>query len=188
MKKIFIIPLLLFASFLMFLYVVLPQISNANKAEEDFLVAEEAFIARQQYFRGLKSSLGEMAAYQNTLEKIEASLPGEISLSLLIDFFNQKADGNGLVLKSLAPISGPESGQNIQNIQSAEAGLAGMAQAKKASVQYFSLVFGGSVTSFESFLKDIETSARLIDVENISFQQNLGELSSSINLSIKVYY
>ena len=185
MKKIFIIPVLIFLSFLVFLYVALPQIANTNKAKKNFSIIEEELIARQKYFKGLQSSLEEMAAYKNTLEKIEGSLPGEISLFTLIDFFNKKADDNGLVLESLAPITGPAVSQDIQGANPAGEG---MLQDKKAPAQYFSLVLGGSVISFESFLKDIETSARLIDVESISLQQNLGELSSSIDLTIKVYY
>ena len=165
MKKIFIIPFLIFASFLMFLYVVLPQISKTNEAKDNFLTAEKEFAIRQQYFAGLKNSLEELSAYGDTLEKIEASLPGEISLSSLIDFFNQKADSNGLILSSLTPIAGPAITQVAQSAQqsaqqstqqSVEVGLEVMSQVKEAPAQHFSLALEGSVVSFESFLKDID--------------------------------
>ncbi len=184
MKRIFAIPILILASFMMFLYVVLPQISAAGKAKEDFLKTEKEVNDRQQYFTGLKNSLEEIASYQDTLEKIEAALPGEISLASLIEFFNQKANNNGLVLKSLAPAIAPVSdeGENNDEQQS------GTQQAEKNPAQYFMLVLSGGMSSFESFIKDIETSARLVDVESISLQQGLGEASSDISILVKVYY
>lgn len=173
MKRIFAIPILIFASFMMFLYVVLPQILITSKAKRDFLKTEKEVNDRQQYFTGLKDSLEEMTGYQGTLEKIEAALPGEISLASLIEFFDQKASSNGLILKSFAPVSAPTDDKE---------------QVEKSPAQYFTLVLNGSITSFEGFIRDIETSARLVDVESISFQQGLGETSSNINVLLKVYY
>src|SRR3989344_3414149 len=112
MKRIFAIPILILASFVMFLYVVLPQISAAAKAREDFLKTEK------------------------------------------------EANNNGLVLKTLAPAIAP---------------VIDDGKVEKNPVHYFMLALSGSMPSFESFVKDIETSARLVDVESISLQQGLGE-------------
>lgn len=179
MRRVFAIPILILASFVMFLYVVLPQLSTAGQAKADFLRTEKEVNDRQKYFDGLKNSLGEISGYQGTLEKIEAALPGEVLLASLIEFFNQKANNNGLVLKSLAPTPDPVAD---------EGGNSETQQTEKNPAQYFTLSLGGGVASFENFLKDIETSARLVDVESISLQQDLGEVSSSISILVKVYY
>ncbi|MDD5738745.1 MAG: type 4a pilus biogenesis protein PilO [Candidatus Pacebacteria bacterium] len=181
MKRIFAIPVLALASFVVFLYAVLPQVSAVNRAKENFLKTEKQVNDRQKYFQDLKSSLEEISAYQDTIEKIESALPGEVFLASLIEFFNQKANNSGLILKSLAPTAGPtgyEEG-NSDPIQ----------QAKNYPAQYFIMTLNGNASSFESFLKDIETSARLVDVESISLQQQGSkEISSDINILVKVYY
>ncbi|MEK7104254.1 MAG: hypothetical protein AAB842_02545 [Patescibacteria group bacterium] len=183
MKRIFAIPILILASFVAFLYAVLPQISTVSKAKENFLKTEKELNNRQKYFENLKSSLEEMAGYQDTLGKIDAALPGEIFFSSLIEFFNQKSNNNGLILKSVAPATAPVSEEGSINAQQGNMGQIG-----ESPAQYFTLVLNGSITSFESFLKDIETSARLVDVESISLQQGLGEVSSNISILVKVYY
>ena len=184
MKRIFAIPILILASFVAFLYAVLPQIASSGKAKEKFLKAEKEVIGRQNYFQGLRSSLEEMSGYQDTLGKIEAALPGEVFLASLIEFFNQKANNNGLILKSFAPSTSPvnEQGENMNTQQE------GAEMIEESPAQYFMLVLNGSITSFENFLKDIETSARLVDVESISLGQGLGEASSDISILVKVYY
>lgn len=181
MKRIFAIPVLILASFIIFLYAVFPNILTSNKAREDFLRIEKQVNERQKYFQDFKSSLEEMAAYQDTLEKIDAALPGEVFLASLIEFFDQKANSSGLILKSFAPAAALSNfGEEINDATG---------QAKKIPAQYFTMVLSGSALSFENFLKDIETSARLVDVESISLrQQGSGEVSSEISILIKVYY
>lgn len=165
MKRIFIIPILIFASFMVLLYCVLPQASAQKKAKESFLKKEQDVKNRQEYFNGLKNTLLEVFTYQETLDKIELSMPGNISLSTLIGFFNQKASDNGLTLKSVAPF-----------------------QADSTSTQSFSISLSGSISSFESFLKDIGTSLRLVDVESFSLQQEKEGSSSGITVQVKVFY
>lgn len=165
MKRIFTIPILMFASSMIFLYLVLPQISDQETTKKSFLKTEQDVKNRQDYLNGLKNTLLEMAVYQETLQRIEASLPGEISLADLIGFFNQKAEENGLTLKSVAPV-----------------------QITSTSTQSFSISLSGGISSFESFLKDLETSSRLVDVETVFLQKEIGESSMGINIQVKVYY
>ncbi len=176
MKRIFIIPALIFVSAALFLYVVLPQISSVNKAKKDFLNAQKQLNDRQKYFLDLKNSLEEVAGYQDTLKDIDDALPGEVVLVSLIEFFNQKATNNGLTLKSLIPAT------------NASVGIDENTAKEKNPAQYFSLALSGSISSFESFLKDIETSSKIVDVENIFLNQNSEKESSDISISVKVYY
>lgn len=186
MKRIFAIPFLLFGSFAMFFYVALPQISNEKKAKEAFLEAEIQLNQRQAYFSNLENLLEEAAAYQNTLSKIEAAFPGELSLAEIIEFFNRKAENNGLLLKSLAPSAAPPEELQIEQTEQGEQAI----PSEKSQVQYFSLALSGSSSSLENFIKDIETSSRLADIESVSLQQeeSQGTSSSGANVLVKVYY
>ncbi|MDD5433431.1 MAG: type 4a pilus biogenesis protein PilO [Candidatus Pacebacteria bacterium] len=158
------------------MYAVLPQFSDFDKAKKHFLQKEQDVISRQDYYAKLKNALAQATDYKNTLDEIRAALPGEIFLPALIDFFDAKAQNNGLILKSFAPSQVPGSSEEDTD-------------QKKAPSQDFLLSLSGDVLSFENFLKDIETSARLIQVEEINFHKSeSNEASSEISLLVKVYY
>ena len=182
MKRIFIIPILIFSSFLISFYGVFPQALAQKEAKENYLKREQDVKNRQEYFNALKATLLEVFIYQEALDKIELSMPGDVSLASLIGFFDQKAQANGLTLKSVAP---------YQQVISPEGELKDI---DKIPSQSFSVSLSGTVSSFESFLKDIGTSLRLVDVESFSFQQQQSEDEGSlepslgITVQVKVYY
>lgn len=176
MKRLFIVPILIFASFLVLVYAVLPQFSAVRQAKKQFAKAEQDLKYRQNYYIQLENALLEGENYKDTLQEISAVLPGEIFLPGLIDFFDQKSQTNGLTLKAFS-IS-----QTVAIVDEKAV--------KKDTIpsQNFLLALSGDVVSFEAFLKDIETSARLVNVEQINFHKNESSDSSEINLTVKVYY
>lgn len=176
MKRIFAIPFLIFASFLVYFLAITPEIVALNKAKESFAKKDQEVKERQDYFTGLKNTLLELENYQETLQKIETSLPGEVSLASLLRFFDQKASNNGLVLGSITPLQGGSLAESEAE------------KLKEVPAQFFRVSLMGSVSSLEGFLKDIESSARLVDVQNIDLLEAKTEASSEINVSIKAYY
>ncbi len=175
MKRIFIISILLFASSMAVLYFVLPQVEIQENAKKSFLQKEQDVKTRQEYFNGLKRTFLEISAYQETVDKVSVSMPGEVSLSTILGFFNEKASNNGLILKSVAPF------EAVVNDN--------LAKPEQISFQSFSISLGGSISSFESFLKDIATSQRLIDIESFSLQQEKNDDTSlSITVQLRVFY
>ncbi len=158
------------------MYVVLPQWFSSRQIKTEALQKEQTLARRQAYFTGLKKDLAELSGYQDSLQKISTALPGEVSIAPLISFFNEKASNNGLVLKSMAesqaPVVDSDEAEKPQTIPTA----------------YFVISLNGQVSAFESFLKDIETSARLVEVQNIALQQQNEAAPADINLFVKVYY
>lgn len=175
MKRIFIIPILLFASFMTLLYGVLPQAGVRKETKINYLKIDQDVKNRQEYFIGLRNTLLEVFTYQETLNKISASMSGEVSLSSIIGFFQQKASDNGLTLKSISP---------FQTVLATD----DLTKPEQTPSESFSMSLGGSSTSFEGFLKDIRTSQRLVDVESFSFQQEKDSSSLGITVQVKVYY
>lgn len=162
-------------AFVLALYAVLPQYSLAKKSKSETWQKEKEFNELQNYFVGLKSDLEELSGYQDSLQKIDTALPGGVELAPLLSFFNQKAIDNGLVLKAMAQsqISPADSeGTSTSGIQAA----------------YFVVNIAGEISSLENFLKDIENSARLVDVVNIALQQQNEAAPAEINILVKVYY
>ncbi len=177
MKRIFAIPVLIFASFVLLLYVVLPKIETSSREKEKFLKAQESVKNRRQYFANLKATLLETESYKEAINNIETSISGEVSLADLIGFFSEKSSNNGLILKSVAPVqtTAPDNALTTAN---------------KASFQPFSVALTGGVNSLESFLKDIEASVRLVDVESVSLQSKDDKNRDLMeaNVQVKVYY
>jgi len=176
MKYYFLIPPILFLAFIFLVYLVLPQWSSFGKIKNEVAQKAQELQRSQAYFAGLKNDLAELSAYEDSLQKIETALPGELALAPLISFFNEKAGDNGLILKSMAqsqaPVVDTNEAEKPQTVPSA----------------YFIVSLTGQVSAFESFLTDIETSARLVEVQNIALQQQNEAAPADINLFVKVYY
>lgn len=175
MKRVFAIPVLVFAAFAVFLYITLPQIEANGRAKSKFLQAEQNVRNRQDYFIGLQNTLTEMSGYQDILSNIGSSISGELSLVDLIGFFSKKASDSGLTLKSVAPIQGnlPDDVTKKTN---------------KAMSQSFVISLSGSLGSLESFLGDLEKSARLVEVSDVALQKEDESGVLEIKTQVNVYY
>ncbi len=125
---------------------------------------------KEKYFSGLKDIQAELKKYETELSKIDSALPSNPSLPSLFSFIQKTSSQSGLVLKGISPfaISAAEGAPKIKTIQ-------------------FSLQVSGSYQSFKNFLSILEKSARIIEVENISFSSpEEGDLFT-FNLNIKVH-
>ncbi len=180
MKRIFFIPPILFFAVVFFAYAVLPQWFSFRHIKTEALQKEQELQNRKEYFDGLAKDLAEFSGFQDSLQKIDTALPGEPEVAPLISFFNEKAVRNGLVLKAVAEsqVSAMDSEINSDEIK----------KIQKIPAAYFTISLVGQVSAFEAFLRDIETSARLVEVQNIALQQQNEAVPSDINLFIKVYY
>lgn len=175
MKRIFSIPILFFIAFALFFYVVLPKMEISNREKTKFFKAEQSVKNRMQYFADLKTTLLEIESYREAISNVEVSLSGEISLADLIGFFSQKASNNGLTLKSVIPIQATISDDALKS-------------PTRANFQSFGISLSGGINSLETFLKDVETSARLVEVESISLQNQDEKGLLEINVQVNVYY
>ena len=109
--------------------------------------------------------------YEESLEKIEDALPSTPSLAPLIYFLQTKSSENGLIFRraNLLSVSLVSEKSDIKEI-------------------IFSLEFFGSYPAFKKFLSSLEKSARLIEVESISFvSQQESSQTYPFNLTIKVH-
>lgn len=126
---------------------------------------------KEKHFSNLKEISEELKKYQEELSKIDSILSSDPSLPSLFDFLQKASSQNGLILKNLGSFSITTSKENpaIKEIR-------------------LDFTLSGSYFSFKNFLLTLEKSARLIEVESISFS-SLGEkeTSPSFNLKIKVH-
>jgi Tfp pilus assembly protein PilO len=169
------IPIIIVACFLLVIIlgavVLLPKFQELREIQKNIAEKEEELRSQESYFAELREIKTKLEKYQEQLTKINAALPDEQSLPSLFDFLQKTSSQSGLILKGIGPftISPSEDDPNLRETQ-------------------FSFQVLGSYSSFKNFLLSLEKSARMIEVENISFSSPKEEDNLFVfNLRIKVY-
>ena len=123
----------------------------------------------EEYFQELEEIKEKLEEKKEEVAKIDSALPDKMSLPPVFDFVQEISSESGLIFKSLSPfvVSYSEEFPEIQKIR-------------------FTIVLSGTYSSFKSFLAALEKSARMIEVENISFSSE-GEEPLIFSLRLKVY-
>ena len=182
MRKLF-IPILFFIAFLAAIYLVVPQFSKLENLQVEVANKQDELEQTANYFVNLGHALSELSSYQEYLSNIEASLPAELSLASLLGFFQDELSKNGLILKSIAQNT------SIAKQRAAQKAISKDKSKLASTIKEAFIVVNikGSVSSFESFLRNIERSSRMIEVEQISLKDSK-EKMSEITLLIKVFH
>ena len=120
--------------------------------------------SQEEYFSQIKEISEELAKYTESLNKISSALPENTSLPSLFNFLQLTASQTGLVLEEIT--------------------LGGVAEGEiRIACQ-----LTGSYSAFKNFLLALENSARMIEVEEISFAspEKAGE-SFEFSVQIKTH-
>jgi len=181
MKKVFIIPIILFLNFVFAVYFLFPRYSNYLNLRKQTAQLMAEVQKRENEALNAQQMADKLNSYKETVDKINAALPNGLSFASLLNFFGKSAKESGVILSSFNPdiaANNESAKQNKGNIKES----------------YFNLSLKGLFPSFVSFVKLLENSSRMIEIENISLKRTK-EFSSSkigtflnINLLIKVHY
>jgi len=147
-----------------------PRYQDLKELQESISQKETEIQQHDQYFSRLSQIKEKIREYDEELAKINSALPEDSSLPSIFDFLQKASSQSGLILKEISSfnISSSKSYTNLKEIQ-------------------FSFQVAGPYSSFKNFLSILENSARLIEIENISFSSpNEGELFN-FYLGVKVY-
>lgn len=124
---------------------------------------------KEEYFSELNKTSDALKEYSEILQKIDSSLPADPNLPSLFDFLQKVSSQNGLVLKRINPVSTtPFEDSKIQET-------------------HLNLSLSGSYSAFKNFLSTLQKSARLIEIESITFSSPEKEETFNFDLKIKVY-
>jgi Tfp pilus assembly protein PilO len=168
------IPIIIVACFLLtviFGVILLwPKFQELKMIEKNIAEKKEELQYQENYFSNLREIKSKLEEYQAEVTKINSALPDDSSLPSLFNFLQKTSSQSGLVLKGVSPFAVVVSKENpdIKETQ-------------------FSLQVSGSYSSFKNFLSTLEKSARLIEVENISFSSPKKGNLFTFNLRIKVF-
>lgn len=186
-KPVFSIILLIINLILVFLF-VFPKYQDGKNLEMSFFEKQSEYDNALNYYTDVSEALKNIEERQNALGKIDSALPHEPSFSSLAYFLNQKADESGLIIKSITfSQTSREVNQQV---------LSGGSSAGIKNI-VFTINTAGSYQGLKHFLFSLERSARLFEVNTISFassepSKNKGVLQNrletySFKLELKTY-
>jgi len=166
--QIIVVSCLLFALVMVFgvlwlKYTDLSFLQKTIKGKKAELAEEE------QYFAKLSQTEEDLSQYKANLAKIDSALPNDPSLASLFNFLQQVSSQTGLVLKGISPP------------------LVDTSETSSLKEIHLNLQLTGSYSSFKSFVASLEKSARLVEIENISFTSPKEGDVFTFNLRIQVF-
>jgi len=161
----------LLLSFLLIFFFVWPKFQELSSLKEKISVKRSELQSQEKYFQELEKTSEELKKYETSLSNIDSALPQNPLLPELLNFLQKASSQSGLSLKS---ISSPSTASG---------------EAEKIKETRISLVLVGSYSDFKNFLSVLEKSARLIEVENLSFfiKEIKEKGPIDFNLATKVY-
>jgi len=171
MNRPIIIAVCLFLTLVLGTFLIWPEYQEFGVQKSKIWQKEGELQNLKEHLLELEALSRELERYQVELSKIDSALPAEFFLPSLLNYIQKTASENGLILKSFGPVSSTP-----------------FKAREKIKEFHLSLELSGSYSAFKNFLSDLEKSARLIEVENISFSSPQEEEKPfSFSIGIKVY-
>lgn len=172
MNRILAITFLLFLCLLFAVYFLFPKYADFKLLKEKVSEKESLSQEGKAYFSNLENISKNLKEYEEAVKKINSALPEKPLDTTLLSFLQKKSSENGLVLENLGQVEafGTEAEEEVPLIKES----------------HFSLSLVGSLSSFENFLRTLEKSSRMIEVENFSLR-GAKEGFLEITLFLKVH-
>lgn len=170
MSKFLFIPIILVCILAVGNFALLPRYQYLETLKVQIAEKESELASREEYFSELRSLSKELDKYSEEFSKINFALPSSPNFSSLFEFLQNTCSGNRLILKKIGLFTTSPSklGEKIKESQ-------------------VGVEVSGTFQDFMSFLSTVETSARLVEVSNISFTSSEEGNIFSFNLMIKVH-
>lgn len=170
MNKLIIIAILVILALVLGVVLVWPKYQHWQNLKTIVEQKEDELESRENYFAQVRETFVKLEEYEDALTKISNALPDRPSLPTFFNLLYDLASQTGLILEELNPgTATPSEESNLQEISA-------------------SLQLAGSYSAFKDFLRSLELSSRIIEVESISFQspEDL-EKPFSFNVVVKTY-
>jgi len=159
MNKSFLAPILFFAALLIIVYIILPEFYNFNNLSLELETRNKEVESIEKYHQRIDNAFNELENYEQNLEKINSALPDNYSPSSLFNYLQKTSEENGMFLSSVSLAK--NTGKKVEDSLKTEG------ERKEIKENYVNVSLIGSYNSFKTFLKSIEKSSRIIEVESI---------------------
>lgn len=156
-KPVSAIIIFIISSILIILFVA-PKYQESLDLQDSVAMAQAKYNGKSAYSAQVSALIKDVESRKDALEKVDSALPNQFSFAPLMNFFQKKGVESGLTITKVAfsQISKPQDNQ-IRNVT-------------------FTVNMSGNYQSFKKFLLAMDASARLFEVNAISFSHPAGIL------------
>jgi Tfp pilus assembly protein PilO len=149
-----------------------PKFQELQNVQKEIENKKTEIQVKEKYLSDVNESKAQLVTYEKELVKIDSVLPGDPSIPSLFNYLQKTASESGLILEKVTSFKTVKS-EKLSDFRETVVGIEII----------------GSYRSFKEFISVLERSARLIQVENISFSMKEEEESSLLvfNLRFKTY-
>lgn len=171
MNRTIIITICLIITIALGIWVIWPQYQNLKSKQLEIKAKTIELQNETVSYEELVKTSEELKKYPEELAKIDSALPLEVSMPSMLDFLQKKASESGLNIKQFgqAPISSSKDNPKFKEY-------------------LLNLSLYGSYQNLKNFILTLEKSARVFEVESISFSfPGKKEYPFLFNLTIKFY-
>lgn len=151
------------------IFLWLPKYQNFSYLRGELKAIDDGLKEKEEHLSELRIVSEKLGEYSSQLSKIDSALPLEPLIPGLFNYFQNVSSANGLILENI----------NSEEFSSLE-GSPGIREIP------FSLSVSGSYSSFKNLLSSLYFSARLIEVESVSFSSE-EEGGFQFDLEMKTY-
>lgn len=135
----------------MLLFMVWPQYQKLQDVNAKVDKAQTRLQQRKDYVNELQSLSKRLKEHEKEMKKVESVLPSKPSLSSLLRFLSKASNDHGLQLKNVGGLSKTSLENNVEKVE-------------------VNLTLIGSYSAFKNFVKAVEKSSRIIEVETVNFR------------------
>ncbi|MFC1789414.1 type 4a pilus biogenesis protein PilO [Patescibacteria group bacterium] len=153
------------------IFVIWPQYQDLKPKQIEIENKMSELQKQQEFYDELVQNLEELKKYPEALAKIDSALPVEVSMPSMLEYLQKKASEAGMILKSFGEASVSSSKEN-----------------PRIKEYRMNISVSGSYSAIKDFLKIFENSARIIEIENITFSSvSQDDTPMSFSLNLKFY-
>ncbi len=171
---------------------VMPKYKELSRLNNLLVLKQAEYEGKSAYYKKILDALDSLGEKSLQIQKIESSLPEKVSIASLLYFLELRGVENGMTVKS---ISASQVGLTQATSNKSSASNSTAKQVRNIS---FSLDLSGSYAGLKNFLKSLEESSRLFQVDNLSFssigagspvqpKKQLGLYSFKMNIKTQAY-
>mgnify|MGYP001616675721 CR=1 FL=1 len=145
---------------------VLPKYRELSQLSDTLTKKQAEYNGKSLFYKSISNAIESLENKKESILKINSALPADASIASLVNFVDKKSFENGLILKAVST-------SQVLGVQAAKQGSSpsNQPQSKEQTIKDINLTLDLSETyqGLKNFLYSLEKSARLFEVNNISF-------------------